>query len=99
MKRLDPGGAITAQVLRDTFDQLCDGTRTQRHRWDRRLPRRAEGTQLGRSCRARAVGSRTTRGDPRNTAPPLTPLVRVPPRRVTTLHLNHGAHPGIVRWP
>jgi len=31
---LDPDGTRTAQVLRDTFDQLYDGQRTGRYRWD-----------------------------------------------------------------
>ena len=31
---LDPQGLRTAQVLRDTLDQLCDGQRTRRYRWD-----------------------------------------------------------------
>lgn len=32
--RLDPDGTRTAQVLRDTLDQLYDGQRTGRYRWD-----------------------------------------------------------------
>jgi hypothetical protein len=32
--RVDPEGARTAQVLRDTLDQLYDGQRTGRYRWD-----------------------------------------------------------------
>lgn len=32
--RLDPGGTRTARVLRDTLDQLYDGQRTGRYRWD-----------------------------------------------------------------
>ena len=32
--RLDPTGSRTAQVLRRTFDQLYDGERTGRYRWD-----------------------------------------------------------------
>lgn len=31
--RLDPDGSRTAQVLRDTLDQLYDGQRTGRYRW------------------------------------------------------------------
>jgi len=31
---LDPKGSRTAQVLRDTLDQLYDGQRTGRYRWD-----------------------------------------------------------------
>jgi hypothetical protein len=31
---LDPSGARTARVLRDTIDQLYDGQRTGRYRWD-----------------------------------------------------------------
>lgn len=34
MARLDPEGLVTGQVLRDTFDQLYDGARTRRYRWD-----------------------------------------------------------------
>lgn len=34
LQRLDASGAATGQVLRDTFDQLYDGVRTQRYRWD-----------------------------------------------------------------
>src|SRR5437762_6738306 len=33
-RRLDPHGMRTAQVLRDTLDQLYDGQRTGRYRWD-----------------------------------------------------------------
>lgn len=33
MRRLDPTGAVTGQVLRDTFDQLYDGVRTRRYHW------------------------------------------------------------------
>ena len=32
MERLNPGGAITGQVLRDPFDQLYDGVRARRCR-------------------------------------------------------------------
>jgi hypothetical protein len=32
--KLDPHGSRTAQVLRDTFDQLYDGQRTGRYRLD-----------------------------------------------------------------
>lgn len=32
--KLDPQGCRTAQVLRDTIDQLYDGQRTGRYRWD-----------------------------------------------------------------
>ena len=35
IRALDPDGKRTAQVLRDTFDQLYDGQRTGRYRWDR----------------------------------------------------------------
>ncbi|MGW4942220.1 NaeI family type II restriction endonuclease [Actinoplanes sp. NPDC004185] len=31
LRRLDPHGALTAQVLRDTFDQIYDGQRTGRY--------------------------------------------------------------------
>ena len=34
IRSLDPQGHRTAQVLRDTFDQLYDGQRTGRYRWD-----------------------------------------------------------------
>ena len=34
LKNLDPSGGRTAQVLRDTIDQLYDGQRTGRYRWD-----------------------------------------------------------------
>src|SRR5580700_7209522 len=34
IRGLDPDGIKTAQVLRDTFDQLYDGQRTGRYRWD-----------------------------------------------------------------
>ncbi len=33
LERLDPGGARSARVLRDTFDQLYDGQRTGRYLW------------------------------------------------------------------
>lgn len=45
MERLDPGGAITGQVLRDTFDQLYDGVRTRRYRWDQLF--KTEKTHFG----------------------------------------------------
>lgn len=34
LRRLDPLGTRRAQVLRDTLDQLYDGQRTGRYRWD-----------------------------------------------------------------
>jgi hypothetical protein len=34
VRALDPQGTRTAQVLRDTLDQLYDGQRTGRYRWD-----------------------------------------------------------------
>lgn len=34
ISRLDPTGSLTAQVLRGTLDQLYDGQRTRRYRWD-----------------------------------------------------------------
>lgn len=34
LRALDPGGNRTARVLRETLDQLYDGTRTGRYRWD-----------------------------------------------------------------
>jgi Restriction endonuclease NaeI len=34
IRKLDPDGSRAAQVLRDTLDQLYDGQRTGRYRWD-----------------------------------------------------------------
>jgi hypothetical protein len=34
LRKRDPDGKITAQVLRNTIDQLYDGQRTGRYRWD-----------------------------------------------------------------
>ncbi len=34
IRAFDPDGSRTARVLRDTFDQLYDGQRTGRYRWD-----------------------------------------------------------------
>lgn len=34
LRGIDPEGQRTAQVIRDTFDQLYDGQRTGRYRWD-----------------------------------------------------------------
>jgi hypothetical protein len=34
VRKLDPCGTRTARVLRETFDQLYDGQRTGRYRWD-----------------------------------------------------------------
>ena len=34
LKKMDPDGARTGTVLRDTIDQLYDGNRTGRYRWD-----------------------------------------------------------------
>ncbi len=34
LRALDPGGTRTARVLRETLDQLYDGQRTGRYRWD-----------------------------------------------------------------
>ena len=34
LRRLDPDGSRTARVFRDTLDQLYDGQRTGRYRWD-----------------------------------------------------------------
>lgn len=45
MVRLDPGGLITGQLLRDTFDQLYDGVRTGRYRWDQLF--KTEKTHFG----------------------------------------------------
>ncbi|GAB3563409.1 hypothetical protein GCM10027344_20850 [Spelaeicoccus albus] len=45
MERLDPDAMITGQVLRDTFDQLYDGVRTRRYRWDQLF--KTEKTHFG----------------------------------------------------
>lgn len=45
MRRLDPDGLTTGQVLRDTFDQLYDGVRTGRYRWDQLF--KTEKTHFG----------------------------------------------------
>ena len=45
LRRLDPGAQSTGQVLRDTFDQLYDGVRTQRYRWDQLF--KTEKTHFG----------------------------------------------------
>ncbi|GGA71948.1 hypothetical protein GCM10011490_23370 [Pseudoclavibacter endophyticus] len=45
MEGLDPDGTITGQVLRDTFDQLYDGVRTRRYRWDQLF--KTEKTHFG----------------------------------------------------
>ncbi|MCT1865827.1 restriction endonuclease [Dietzia cinnamea] len=45
LKRLDPDGDRTGQVLRDTYDQLYDGARTQRYRWDQLM--KTEKTHFG----------------------------------------------------
>lgn len=45
LRLLDPSGAVTGQVLRDTFDQLYDGVRTQRYRWDQLF--KTEKTHFG----------------------------------------------------
>src|SRR2546429_6754996 len=34
LRGFDPNGSSIARVLRDTFDQLYDGRRTGRYRWD-----------------------------------------------------------------
>ncbi|MDB6037229.1 MAG: restriction endonuclease NaeI, partial [Verrucomicrobiales bacterium] len=34
LRRIDPDGFRTATVLRETIDQLYDGQRTGRYRWD-----------------------------------------------------------------
>src|SRR6266571_3248026 len=34
IRNLDPQGSRTARVFRDTLDQLYDGQRTGRYRWD-----------------------------------------------------------------
>lgn len=41
----DPVGARTARVFRDTFDQLYDGQRTGRYRWDQLF--KTEKTHFG----------------------------------------------------
>jgi len=41
----DPNGSRVAQVLRDTFDQLYDGQRTGRYRWDQLF--KTEKTHFG----------------------------------------------------
>lgn len=45
LARLDPSGVRTGQVLRDTYDQLYDGVRTQRYRWDQLF--KTEKTHFG----------------------------------------------------
>lgn len=45
LKRVDPGGSRTGQVLRATLDQLYDGQRTGRYRWDQLL--KTEKTHCG----------------------------------------------------
>ena len=45
LKRLDPNGALTAQVLRDTFDQIYDGQRTGRYSIERLA--KTERTHIG----------------------------------------------------
>lgn len=45
MEGLDPGGLIVGQVLRDTYDQLYDGVRTRRYRWDQLF--KTEKTHFG----------------------------------------------------
>jgi hypothetical protein len=45
LRGLDPDGERTAQVLRDTFDQLYDGVRTKRYRWDQLF--KTEKTHFG----------------------------------------------------
>ena len=49
IRSLDPQGSRTAQVLRDTLDQLYDGQRTRRYRWDQL--HNTEKTQGGTPCR------------------------------------------------
>jgi hypothetical protein len=45
LRTLDPHGALTAQVLRDTFDQIYDGQRTGRYSIDRLA--KTERTHIG----------------------------------------------------
>lgn len=45
MARLDPTGGATGQVLRDTYDQIYDGVRTRRYRWDQLF--KTEKTHFG----------------------------------------------------
>jgi Restriction endonuclease NaeI len=45
LRRLDPAGERTADVLRETYDQLYDGQRTGRFRWEQL--RKTEKTYMG----------------------------------------------------
>lgn len=45
LRRLDPDGQRTADVLRETYDQLYDGQRTGRYRWEQL--RKTEKTYMG----------------------------------------------------
>lgn len=45
LTRLDPDGARTGQVIRNTFDQLYDGGHTGRYRWDQLF--KTEKTHFG----------------------------------------------------
>lgn len=44
-RKADPSGGRVAQVIRDTFDQLYDGQRTGRYRWDQLF--KTEKTHFG----------------------------------------------------
>jgi hypothetical protein len=43
IRKLDPAGTRIAQVLRNTFDELYDGQRTGRYRWDQLFKSEREG--------------------------------------------------------
>ncbi|MDQ2947626.1 MAG: NaeI family type II restriction endonuclease [Acidobacteriota bacterium] len=43
IRRIDPDGVRTAQVLRKTFDELYDGQRTGRYRWDQLFRTESKG--------------------------------------------------------
>jgi hypothetical protein len=45
LRSIDPDGSSTARVLRETFDQLYDGGRTGRYRWDQLF--KTEKTHFG----------------------------------------------------
>ena len=53
--KLDPNGIRTAQVLRDTFDQLYDGQRTGRYRVDQL--HKTEKTHCGTLVEINLTGS------------------------------------------
>src|SRR4051794_22790055 len=45
IRSVDPTGELVADVLRETFDQLYDGQRTGRYRWEQLL--KTEKTYMG----------------------------------------------------